>query len=120
MCDGYGHSADQSGSSTAVSEKRSIRATALLLTLATFNVLTITEKSGKRGNLAADCFNFKVDLMLMAVQETKCREFEDTMLYHTDNQGFDHKYLLSILNNSMTNGIQRLVLLSTLNTTITF
>ena len=89
-CDGYGHSADQSGSSTAVSKKSSLKATTLLLTLATFNVLTMTEKSGKRGNLAADCFNFNIDIM--AVQETKCRDFEDTMLYHTDNKGFDHKY----------------------------
>ena len=69
--------------------ERKRRSTALIFTLATFNVLGITSPV-KRDELLRDCYYRKIDIL--AVQETKCRQFEDSVLHFTDDDGKSHKY----------------------------
>ena len=81
----------QSRVSTSARKKRS---SALLFTLATFNVLGIASSTTlgtcKRDDLLRDCHFRRIDIL--AVQETKCREFEDSMLDFIDDNGACHKY----------------------------
>ena len=69
--------------------KRKRRSAALIFTLATFNVLGLSSPV-KRNELLRDCYYRKIDIL--AVQETKCRAFEDSTLYFTDDDGHSHKY----------------------------
>ena len=69
--------------------ERKRRSTALIFTIATFNVLGITSPV-KRDELLRDCYYRKIDIL--AVQETKCRQFEDSVLHFTDDDGKSHKY----------------------------
>lgn len=63
--------------------ERKRRSTALICTLATFNVPG-TSSPVKLGELLRDCYYRKIDIL--AVQETKYREFEDSVLHFTEVQ----------------------------------
>ena len=64
----------------------------LLLSIATFNVLGLSDHA-KRYDLAKDCYNYNIDIL--AIQETKCIESEDIIVYVDDN-GDKHQYRLII------------------------
>ena len=76
----------QSRSSTSGCKRRK---TALLFTLATFNVLGFSSLD-KRYELLKDCYYCKIDIL--AIQETKCREFEDSVLQFIDDNGTSQNY----------------------------
>ena len=76
----------QSRSSTSGCKRRK---TALPFTLATFNVLGFSSLD-KRYELLKDCYYRKIDIL--AIQETKCREFEDSVLQFIDDNGTSQNY----------------------------
>ena len=69
------------------------RISTLLLSIATFNVLGLSAAE-KRYNLAKDCYNYSIDIL--AIQETKCVQPEDTIIHYIDKNNNTHNYRLII------------------------